>query len=68
MKGNGQNRQTSGTDGALRWAGRVVTADGLRASLNGECELVVTAWIPVRKSGPPVKVSWPLIRIDWAAI
>ena len=42
MKGDGQNRQTSGTDGALRWSGRVVTADGLRQSLNGERELVVT--------------------------
>ena len=42
MNRNGQNRETAGTDGALRWSGRIVTADGLRQSLNGERELVVT--------------------------
>jgi ribose 5-phosphate isomerase RpiB len=42
MNVNGQNRDAMGTGGALRWAGRVVTADGLRESLNGERELVVT--------------------------
>jgi ribose 5-phosphate isomerase RpiB len=42
MNRNGQDRQASGTDGALRWSGRVVTADGLRQSLNGERELVVS--------------------------
>jgi len=42
MNLNSQDRQTPGTDGALRWSGRVVTADGLRQSLNGERELVVT--------------------------
>jgi ribose 5-phosphate isomerase RpiB len=42
MNHNGKDRQTAGTGGTLCWSGRVVTADGLRQSLNGERELVVT--------------------------
>ncbi len=42
MNVNGQNRDASGAVGVLRWAGGVITADGLRESLNGERELVVT--------------------------
>jgi ribose 5-phosphate isomerase RpiB len=42
MNHDGKDRQTAGTGGTLRWSGRVVTADGLRQSLNGERELVVT--------------------------
>jgi ribose 5-phosphate isomerase RpiB len=42
MSVNGQNRDGSGAGGTLHWSGRVVTADGLRQSLNGERELVVT--------------------------
>jgi hypothetical protein len=42
MSVNGQKRNANNASGSLRWSGRVVTADGLRESLNGERELVVT--------------------------
>jgi ribose 5-phosphate isomerase RpiB len=42
MRVNGQNRDATGAGGVLRWSGKVVTADGLQQSLNGERELVVT--------------------------
>jgi ribose 5-phosphate isomerase RpiB len=42
MNVNSQHGDGTSAGIALRWAGRVVTADGLRESLNGERELVVT--------------------------
>ena len=42
MKFNSKHGDETGTGEALRWSGRVVTADGLRESLNGERELVVS--------------------------
>lgn len=42
MNVNSQHRDGTGAGGALHWTSRLVTADGLRESLNGERELVVT--------------------------
>jgi ribose 5-phosphate isomerase RpiB len=42
MKAGSQNRNAQANGDALRWSGRVVTAEGLRESLNGERELVIT--------------------------
>jgi ribose 5-phosphate isomerase RpiB len=39
---DGQNRTTNAAGDVLRWTGGVVTAEGLRQSLNGQRELVVT--------------------------
>jgi ribose 5-phosphate isomerase RpiB len=41
MSLNGENRNSSDSTNVLRWSGRIVTADGLRRSLNGERQLQV---------------------------
>jgi ribose 5-phosphate isomerase RpiB len=41
MSLNGENRNSSDSTNVLRWSGRIVTADGLRRSLNGERQLNV---------------------------
>jgi ribose 5-phosphate isomerase RpiB len=42
MDGNGQLRNASADGTVLRWAGRVLTAEDLRRSLNGHRELVLS--------------------------
>jgi ribose 5-phosphate isomerase RpiB len=42
MDGNSQNGKAVTREGVLRWPHRIVTAEALRGSLNGERELVVT--------------------------
>jgi ribose 5-phosphate isomerase RpiB len=41
MNRNSDNRNSNGSADVLRWAGKVVTAEGLRQSLNGERQLAV---------------------------